>query len=83
MCDQQLAQAPQRVADRRLRDPEPHRGARDAALARQRIERDHQVEVDRREPLRRDALFAAMTSVHVRIRRHHWIHDKRRPIVHA
>ena len=43
----QVAQPLQRVARRRLRQPDPHRRAADIGFPQQRVERDQQVEVKR------------------------------------
>ncbi len=43
----QVAQPLQRVARRRLRQPDPHRGAADIGFPQQRVERDQQIEVKR------------------------------------
>ena len=43
----QVAQPLQRVARRRLRQADPHRGAADAGFPEQRVERDQQIEVKR------------------------------------
>ncbi|MGX1414942.1 hypothetical protein AB7M43_005034 [Bradyrhizobium elkanii] len=43
----QVAQPLQRVAGRRLRQIEPHRGAADIGFAQQGVERDQQIEVNR------------------------------------
>lgn len=42
-----IAQPPQRMAGRRLRQPDPHCGAADIAFQQQRVERHQQVEVER------------------------------------
>ena len=44
---QQVAQPLQRMACRRLRQPDPHRRAADAGFLQQRVERDQQIEVKR------------------------------------
>ena len=43
----QVAQPLQRVARRRLRQPDPHRRAADIGFPQQRVERDQQIEVKR------------------------------------
>ena len=43
----QVAQPLQRMARRRLRQPDPHRRAADAGFPQQRVERDQQIEVKR------------------------------------
>jgi hypothetical protein len=78
---QEVAQAPERMAHRGLRDAHPLGRTGDAELARERVERDHQVEVHAGELLGHGARSLGMNGVHDWIRYGHWIHGKAERIV--
>ena len=71
-----VAQPLQRVARRRLRQPDPHRGAADIGFAQQRIECDQQVEIKRIQ-------IHGTNIYHISYRLEecqHWRHDWQQPI---